>query len=88
MPGSYCYAVPKGADGRQTANKLANAVRKAGEREGVKIPKKVSLFGCANFDFFISYTSNAMRDLVLSEAKRLKLVKLKYNGGCAWIPDV
>jgi len=88
MPGSYCYAVPKGEKGRETANKLANAVRKAGEREGVKIPKTISLLGCASLDFFISYTSNAMRDLVLSEAKRMKLVKLKYDGGCSWIPDV
>ena len=87
MPGSICFKVPEGLYGRTCANDLANKVRAAGKREGIKVPKTISLYGCASLDFFISHTSNAMRDLIYRVAAEEGIVELFNHGEGKWLPE-
>jgi len=80
MSGSLHYVTPKGEKGRDVSDALCCAVRKTAKRKDVKIPKSISLTGCGNFDFFISHTTNAMRDLIRSEASKKGLVELVHDG--------
>ena len=77
MAGNIVAAVGKSTDDRALGMRWVAEVRRQAQGAGVTLPNDIEYSGSYGQWISMSYTSNAMRDIVLQAARDVKLTPLR-----------
>lgn len=74
MPGYVTFHSLNGKHGDvHVSGKLLEKVRAVGAKQGVPIPKRISTGGCYGNYFWVCFTTNKMKEIILQQASKMKL---------------